>query len=208
VTTQAAQVVAKSDRFASADGSALLARSARRRTLARGREGFALIDVIFVAGMIALLCSIAIPKLLLAKQAAGSSSAIGSLRAINSAELTYAITCGSGFYAPDLTTLGTVPAGSNQPFIGGGLGNSNTVEKSGYVFQLSGTTYPGAPPTCNGLAAGAAAQGFKAGADPADPTNPRYFSTNAGGLMYEDVATLFALTPEIGAPPTGHPVQR
>jgi hypothetical protein len=175
---------------------------------ARGQGGFALIDVIFVAGMIAVLCSIAIPRLLLAKQAAGSASALGSLRAINSGEITYAITCGSGFYAPDLVTLGTAPPGSSVSFIGGGLGNSTTVEKSGYVFQLAGTSFEGAPPTCNGLAGGAAAKGFKAGADPGDPTNPRFFSTNAGGLIYEDVVTLFALTPEYGAPPTGHPVTR
>ena len=69
-------------------------------------SGFALLDMIFVCGLIGILSGIAVPKLLLAKQAAGAASAIGSMRAINSAELTYALTCGSGFYAPNLPSLG------------------------------------------------------------------------------------------------------
>ena len=88
----------------------------------RQARGFALIDLIFVCGIIGLLASMALPRLALAKAAAGSASAIGSLRAINSAELTFALTCGNGFYAPNLTTLGTPPPGSNEPFIGGGPG--------------------------------------------------------------------------------------
>ena len=68
----------------------------------RNASGFALIDLIFVCGIIGLLSSIAVPSLLRAKQAAGAASAIGSLRAIASAQLTFALTCGSGFYAPDL----------------------------------------------------------------------------------------------------------
>src|SRR5437016_5205183 len=107
--------------------------------------------------------------MLLAKQAAGSASAIGSMRAINSAELTYALTCGGGFYAPNLTTLGTAPAGSMEPFISGGLGDANTVTKSGYVIQLSATAFGAAPASCNGVSAGVAGQGYKASADPSEP---------------------------------------
>ena len=40
----------------------------------RKEQGFALIDLIFVCGIIGLLCSIALPRLLLAKQAAGAAS--------------------------------------------------------------------------------------------------------------------------------------
>ena len=78
----------------------------------RKAHGFALIDLIFVCGIIGLLASIALPRLLAAQQSAGAASAIGSMRAINSAQLTFALTCGSGFYAPDLPTLGTPPPGS------------------------------------------------------------------------------------------------
>lgn len=175
-----------------------------RSRLARG---FALIDLIFVCGIIGLLCSIALPRLLLAKQAAGAASAIGSMRAINSAQLTFALTCGSGFYAPTLTTLGTAPAGSQEPFITASLGGADTVTKSGYVIQLTAASYGGAPPSCNGLAGGSGGQGFKAAADPTQPGNPRFFATNANAMIFEHTSTLFAVMPEIGQPPVGQTLQ-
>ncbi len=46
--------------------------------LIRKAQGFALIDLIFVCGIIGLLSSIAVPQLVLAKQAAGAASALGS----------------------------------------------------------------------------------------------------------------------------------
>src|SRR5947207_9328002 len=141
----------------------------RRIDVLRKAHGFALIDMIFVTGVIGLLMSIAMPRLIMAKQSAGSASAIGSMRTIGSAELTYALTCGGGFYAPNLTTLGTAPPSRLEPYIGGGLGDADTVSKSGYTIKMSGTAYPGAPPTCNGVAGGEAAQGFAAVADPNDP---------------------------------------
>lgn len=172
-------------------------------------HGFALIDLIFVCGIIGLLASMAMPRLLLAKAAAGSASAIGSMRAINSAELTYALTCGNGFYAPNLTTLGTPPPGSNEPFIGGGLGTADIINKSGYTIQLEATAFAGAPAACNGLAAGSAGRAFRAAADPAGAGSgiPRFFSTNAQGAIFEDVASLWAVMPEVGAPPSGHPLR-
>jgi type II secretory pathway pseudopilin PulG len=119
----------------------------------RKAQGFALIDVIFVCGIIGLLASIALPRLLTAQQAAGAASAVGSMRAINSAQLTFALTCGSGFYSPDLPTLGTPPIGQREAFITPGLSSAATINKSGYVIQMTATAFAGAPPTCNGLAA-------------------------------------------------------
>ena len=175
--------------------------------MTRKAEGFALIDLLFVCGIIGVLCSIGLPRLLLAKQAAGSASAIGAMRALNSGELTYALTCGSGFYAPRLTTLGSPPPGSTEPFVSPGLATADTVTRSGYAIQLSAVAFPGAPPTCNGLGVGEAGQGFKAGADPVEPGNVRFFATNAGGVIYEDMATMFAAIPEVGDPPSGHPIR-
>src|SRR5438132_6720896 len=128
----------------------------------RKAQGFALIDLIFVCGIIGVLASIAVPRLLLAKQAAGAASAIGSMRAINSSELTYALTCGNGFYAPKLTTLGTAPPGSLESFITPGLSSGDTVNRAGYVIQLSAVAYAAAPATCNGLGPGEGGQGYKA----------------------------------------------
>jgi type II secretory pathway pseudopilin PulG len=174
------------------------------RASIRKTSGFALIDVIFTCGMIGLLFSIAVPRLLLARQSAAASSAIGSMRTIASAQLAYALTCGSGFYAPSLSSLGTPPPGSNEPFIAGGLGQADTVLKSTYQIQMSATPFAGAPASCNGVAGGLGGQGFKAGADATVPPVSRFFATNANGVIFEDVASLYAAMPEVGEPAAGH----
>jgi type II secretory pathway pseudopilin PulG len=170
----------------------------------RKAPGFALIDLIFVCGIIGLLASIAVPRLVMAKQSAGAASAIGSMRAISSAQLSYALTCGSGFYAPNLTTLGTPPPGTREAFVGGGLGVSNTVAKSGYVMQMTATPFGAAPGSCNGVGVGLLGQGFVAAADPSSTVLPRFFGTNANNLIYEHDSTLFAVMPDFGEPAVGH----
>jgi type IV pilus assembly protein PilA len=169
-------------------------------------SGFALIDLIFVCGIIGVLSGIAIPRLTTARAAADTASAIGSMRSISSGQLTFALTCGGGFYAPNLTTLGTPPAGSSDAFVGGGLGAADTVTKSAYIVQLSAVAYGGAPATCNGLAAGRAGQSFKAAADPAAMDNPRFFATNADGMIFEDTSSLFGVIAETGRPASGRPI--
>lgn len=170
----------------------------------RNQDGFTILDMLFVCGLIGVISVIALPRLLQAKQAAGSASAIGSLRAIYSAELTYALTCGSGFYSPNLTRLGVAPAGSKEPFISPNLSTANSLTRSGYVIQLEGTAFSGAPLSCNGLAAGEGAQAFKAGADPNEAANRRFFATNADGQLYEHNASLYSVMPEAGEPAVGH----
>jgi type II secretory pathway pseudopilin PulG len=169
----------------------------------RKADGFALLDVIFVCGIIGLILGIALPRLVLAKQSAGAASAVGTLRTIASAQLTFALTCGNGFYAPDLPSLGDPPPGSNEPFIGGGMGDSAVVQRSSYMFRLEATPYAGAPPTCNGLSAGEAGQGYAAAADPTEVTNRRFFGVNSNSQLYEHNATLWMDMPEGGEPPIG-----
>lgn len=166
-------------------------------------NGFALLDLVFVCGIIGLISSIAVPRLLLAKQIAGAASAIGSLRTLASAELTFALTCGSGFYAPNLISLGTAPPGSNEPFVGGDMGSANIVQKSNYTFRIDAAPFAGAPASCNGLAAGLTGRGYAAAADPIGAGNPRFFGTNANAQLWEHGATLWNDMPEIGEPPIG-----
>jgi hypothetical protein len=78
------------------------------------------------------------------------------------------------------------------------------VIKTSYSFTIDGVAFPTAPASCNGLAVGEASQGFVAAADPTEPTNPRFFATNASGSIYEHSASLFATMPEVGQPTTGH----
>ena len=54
------------------------------------------------------------------------------------------------------------------------------------------------------MAAGAAGQAFKAGADPTDSGSTRYFATNANAQIWEDVSSLYAAMPEVGEPISGH----
>jgi type II secretory pathway pseudopilin PulG len=171
----------------------------------RKADGFALVDVLFVCAMMGVLSAIALPRMLMAKQSAGAASAIGSLRAIHSGELTFALTCGNGFYAPNLTTLGRAPAGSRDAFISPGLSSSNAVTRSGYVIEVEGEAFDGAPPSCNGLGVGEAAQGWRAHADPVVGDSPRYFGINVNGAIWENSSTLSAI-PEVGAPAAGHPL--
>lgn len=180
--------------------------TARKR--ARGDAGFTLIDTLFVVALVGLLASIAIPGLMRARGAAQASSALASLRAINSAELSYAISCGLGFYAPDLPTLGVVAPGTDA-YLSPDLTSGLTVIKSGYNFSLAGTPLPGAPATCNGLAAGMASPAYAAVADPIDPTSgmPLFYGVNADGTIYMHSATLSAVMPDAGPPPFGTPIQ-
>jgi hypothetical protein len=146
----------------------------------------------------------ALPRLLLARSAADAASAIGSMRSINSAQLTFALTCGGGFYAPNLTTLGTPPPSSPEAFISPNLGTADSINHSGYLVQLEATPFDDAPGSCNGLGIGEAGQAFKAAADPLNAENRRFFAINSNGQIFEHTDSLWAAMPEVGEPLVGH----
>jgi len=173
----------------------------------RRDAGFTLIDMLFVVALIGLLASMAIPGLMKARGAAQASSALGTLRTVNSGQLSFAITCGLGFYAPDLPTLGIPPPGSTEAFLSDEMTSAFTFVKSGYDFSLAGTGLAGAPASCNGLAAGMASPGYAAVADPLDPVVARFFGTNSDGVIYQHSATLSGVMPEAGGPGAGAPIQ-
>jgi type II secretory pathway pseudopilin PulG len=175
----------------------------------RSAAGFAIIDLLFVCGIIGLLSGIALPRLMAAKGSAQAASAISSIRTIGSGEVSFAITCGNGFYAPSLTALGKPPTGSNEGFVKGDLGSSDTVIKSGYQFQIFATPFGGSPDTCNVLGIGVTGLAYKVGADPLDSVNnTRFFAANAGNVIWEDTAPIFPSMPEFGDAVTGTVLNR
>jgi prepilin-type N-terminal cleavage/methylation domain-containing protein len=184
--------------------------SAAGTGILRDEKGFTLIDMLFVVAIIGLLSTLAIPGLMRARNAAQSASALGTVRLVNSAQLSFAITCGLGFYSPDFPTLAVRPPLASEAFLAPEIATGPTFFKSGYNFSMAGTPNPGAPASCNGLAAGAGAPGYALIADDmnATPTTPgRFFGTNADGVIYEHTASLATTMPEGGPPPHGAPIQ-
>jgi hypothetical protein len=174
-----------------------------------GQAGFTLIDMLFVVALIGLLASMSIPGLMRARGAAQAASALGSMRVVNSAELSFAITCGLGFYSPDLVTLGVAPPGTSEGFLPVDMSSGYTFMKSGYSFSLAGTPVTGAPASCNGLPESSASAGYALLGDVLDPTvsMARFFGTNADGVIFEHSTTLAMDMFESGLPTAGAPIQ-
>jgi type II secretory pathway pseudopilin PulG len=186
--------------------SAIMA--AKPSTSIRDQSGFTLIDLLFTASLICTLATMSLPSLLRARDVAQSASALATLRVVNSAQLSFAVTCASGFYSPDFQTLGRIPPGGVAAFLPPGLSSGATFLKQGYSFTLSGTSLAGAPATCNGVAAGSTAPGYVATADPLDAVaNPHFYGTNADGTIYLNGSTLAGLMPESGPSPVGAPIK-
>ncbi len=109
----------------------------------RRQQGFSLIELLIVVAIILVIAAMAIPNFLRSKISANEASAVSSLRTINTAQTTYALTYPTIGYADQLTKL-AFPAGSTSPnpnaagLLDWVLGcTSQPCEKSGYRFSIT-----------------------------------------------------------------------
>jgi prepilin-type N-terminal cleavage/methylation domain-containing protein len=104
----------------------------------REDRGFSLIELLIVVAIILIIAAIAIPNLLRSRIAANQASAIGSMRIINTAEVTYSSSFGQG-YSTTLIKLGPPAAGVPADASAAGLLDSVLASgvKSGYSFSYA-----------------------------------------------------------------------
>ncbi len=146
------------------------------------KKGFSLIELLIVVAIILIIAAIAIPNLLRARITANETSAVGSVRTINTSAVQYQTTYGNGF-PPNLAALdgagGTCnAAGLIDAVLGGGA-------KSGYTFALvPAALLAAAAPTC----AAPGGNTYTVTATPANvgTTGQRQFCSDQSGVIRQD----------------------
>ncbi len=148
-------------------------------------KGFSLIELLIVVAIILIIAAIAIPNLMRSKMAANESSAVSSLRTINTAEVTYGTVYPSVGYSNDLPSLGgpaaacSVPGGANSVtacIVDDVLATATTsaTAKSGYFYTYS-----------LGAAVGGINTSYSVTATPTivGTAGQRYFFTDQSGVL-------------------------
>ncbi len=148
----------------------------------RTERGFSLIELLIVVAIILIIAAIAIPNLLRSRIAANEASAVGSLRTLNTAEVTYNSSYPAAGFTCSLAALGPPASGASATSAASGLIDSSLASgfKAGYSFTAG---------TCN--TAGSITVDYQWKADPQTPgtTGQRYFCTDASGVIKYDAGS-------------------
>jgi prepilin-type N-terminal cleavage/methylation domain-containing protein len=147
----------------------------------RNQVGFTLIELLIVVAIIGIVAAIAVPGLLRARMSGNEASAIGSMRAVNTAQQNYSQQCnGYATLLPELKNAGK--------FLSPDLTGGNSVVKSGYTVSLApgmGNMPLGGPPAgCTGTGTN-----YYATAAPlSTSTGSRAFATDEQGTIWQNNA--------------------
>ena len=117
-------------------------RTMSQRNRKRSQSGYTLMELLIVMSVILILMAIAIPNYMNMRSQANETSALQSLRAINSAEIQYETDYPANGFACNLSQLGGDPkSGAPSPQAAQLLSNDlASGQKSGYTFTIGNCT--------------------------------------------------------------------